>query len=390
MGNAACVAKGAVIHADGQNGPGAAGVGEAVFPSLGDGGEITPTLNKICVDSWELLTGDTCTSIDVIPNFARLGLFSAQVLQRLSEYPDVFAAFKPRTNRQTADTYSRYILMYRLVRYMLSVKDSSLKIKQQLRLMGRNHMRIGVTEEQTRIFNEILLMTIEKQLGHYGTKKILSAWRQLLKFIEEQFFFDKITFITHFTQDPVGFLAPVAAMHRNSDQMLSENNSVQSSVNLYRQNEEEENELQSNGDNFQQPVENSATENVIGDPSGMQVDGGFFTDLSPNDEAQLAALEVPHSSEETERILTLRQTRLLDSTQSDPEFNAFATLGAGSFGVCVCSMGVFLLWDKVHYVFLCVSITVSYMRDYPGGRQSVMVQVSIRHSSDGEAPQLFV
>jgi hemoglobin-like flavoprotein len=350
MGNAACVASGAAVHGEQPQ-------SLALMPSLGDGGEITPSLNKICMDSWELLTGDTCASVDVIPNFARLGMFSAQVLQRLNEYPEVFAAFRPRTNRQHTDTYSRYILMYRLIRYMLSVKDSSLKIKQQLRLMGRNHMRIGVTEEHTRIFCQVLLITVEKQLGHYGTKKVLSAWKQLLNFIMEQFFFDKITFIGHFTQDPVGFLAPVAAMHRNSDQMLSECGSVQSSVNLYRQNEEDENEQAASDYAFSQPVEVSSTECVIGNASSTVTNAGnFFTDLSVSEEALLGSLDVPVCHNEIERILTLRQTRLLDSTPSDPEFNSFATLGAGSFGV---SCQLKLLFNILFVCNLCVLSVLS-------------------------------
>lgn len=344
MGNGVCVSSnGATIHTEASGN---------VPASLGDGIEITPTLNKICVDSWEMLTGDTCTSIDVIPNFARLGMFSAQVLQKLNEYPEVYTAFKPRTSRQNADNYSRYILMYRLIRYMLSVKDSSLKIKQQLRLMGRNHMRIGVTEEHTRIFNEVLLFTIEKQLGQYGTKKILNAWKQLLKFILEQFYFDKITFIGHFTQDPVGFLAPVAAMHRNSDQMLSECGSVQSSVNLYRQHEEEEHEHSNHGNVAHHPVDNTVTDRVIGEGSSVPCEGSYFADLSANDEALLASLMVPVSPNETDRILTLRQTRLLDSSQTDPEFNAFATLGAGSFGCPICAIvlvDINRCWYKSRY-----------------------------------------
>jgi hemoglobin-like flavoprotein len=177
--------------------------------------EITPALVDVCKTSWQQLTGDACLA-DAIPNSPKLDILCAEILSRLVAHPDVYSTFRPRKS------FNRPMLIYRLVRYVLSVKDSSLKIKRQLRSMGRNHMRIGVTEQQIRVFNEVYLKSFHSQFGHRCTRRVYTAWKSLLQFVTEQFYFDRITFIAHFTKDPVSALAPVSAMRRNSVQLRSE------------------------------------------------------------------------------------------------------------------------------------------------------------------------
>jgi hypothetical protein len=191
--------------------------------------EISPQLVDVCRTSWMALTGDACL-IDAIPNSPKLDTLCAEVLSRLVAFPDVYGAFRPRRS------FNRPMLIYRLVRYILSVKDSSLKIKRQLRSMGRNHMRIGVTEQQIMTFNEVFLKAYQSQLGHKSSRRVISAWKSLLMFVTEQFFFDKITFIAHFTKDPVSALAPVSAMRRNSEQLRSESFHSNHSISINHNN----------------------------------------------------------------------------------------------------------------------------------------------------------
>ena len=77
-------------------------------------------------------------------------------------------------------------------------------------------------------------------------------------------------------------------------------------------------------------------------------------DLTVEDEATLKALPVPLSSCERERLITLRQTRILDSSQNDPEFDAIVTEAA--------KISMVRLMLVLVYTYYCFNVRLALLR----------------------------
>jgi hemoglobin-like flavoprotein len=109
---------------------------------------------------------------------------------------DVSQLFNPHT-RSTAQGKTRNMMIINLVQYLLSITDCSFKHQKRLRALGRSHVRIGVTEQQVNIFNEVLLRTIISRLGVRVTADMVQSWSVLLAFCVEEMFCEKISYASY-------------------------------------------------------------------------------------------------------------------------------------------------------------------------------------------------
>ncbi len=76
----------------------------------------------------------------------------------------------------------------------------------------------------------------------------------------------------------------------------------------------------------------------------------FSIELDPDDLSEIEKLKVPVPENEAERLLILRQTDLLDSSQCDPDFDRYTSLCKRIFNVIV-----FLITIRYFYFYAAVS-----------------------------------
>ena len=351
-----------------------------------DNSIITESIFQSCNSTWCSVTGESMNKNDPPPLPTKLNAFTADLMNRISSFSEVYAAFRPLHRK-----VNHSVQVYRLAKYMLSIRNNSMSTKQQIRSLGRGHMRIGVQREHLEVFQDCFLISLCHMLQIRVNDKRIHNWRILFEFVISQMYFEKINFISHFTKDPVGAIIPHVAMHRNNESREVSFGFQSNGKPLQRRRErdywdDDDNSNSRNppaADNGECKLRDDSSHNRITSkskvhfPSHLQVgnedsnqnlsllclaaaasadanntnnannahanalstaetdlgtreedDLGVTLseefDLTIDDETSLKALTltVPVSHCERQRLIVLRQTRILDSSQTDPEYDA--------------------------------------------------------------------
>jgi hypothetical protein len=312
---------------------------------------ITPTLLETCRTSWNYLIGSTqfdpatqAVNDTGVPDAAKLGLFAADLLDRVVASPDAYKAFRPSQKKLSSPS----LQVFRLVKYMLAVPDSSSNTKRSLRSLGRSHMRIGVTQEIFKLFVQAFMETLNSRLPKTSSSKDkLRAWEVLLNFFEEQFYFDKITFIAHFTKDSLRAMSPMALVKRNSDKMSGSSKSRSVSLRPIADLEHEQSVKRSCEKYVVSRAQSASSGRVVNSPpkNGPVVDMGpplLETHRSSFDHTEQFSLEdeevLRHApfqlpSNERQRLKVVRDIRILDSDASDPAYDSVTADACAAFQV---------------------------------------------------------
>jgi hemoglobin-like flavoprotein len=279
--------------------------------ALGD--IINPLLMYNCRYVWGLVVGSANFDPDSLEAMieadlldpGKLGLFTADLLDRLALFPEVLRAFRPprRTSRPTTQ-------LARLVSYMLTIPDTTMATKKQLRALGRNHMRIGVSEEHFQVFAHSFLDAIMVRVSNSPCDNDrLRSWEILLKFVQDQFYFDKITFVNHVTKDSIISSTPRQVPEKPFRDLVLAKLLASPSPQLQAQRAEfsAAHSVECAGQITPRIESSDSSE------SSIQL-------LSPEEEEVLAGINFPLPTNERCRLRALRSIKVVDTVQDDADF----------------------------------------------------------------------
>lgn len=170
--------------------------------------KITTELVALCESSWRLITKSKSSPANPdSPNnkIAGFGLFCHIFFECMTSFDsdnDIVDKFEPRSS---SALISREALLYRVIKYVVSVPSDSFKVKAKLRALGRAHSYRGIGQKQFAVFSASMIKALAIQLKGAATNEIMGAWTNLLDFVVSQLTFDKVVLVKHHTIEAIPF-----------------------------------------------------------------------------------------------------------------------------------------------------------------------------------------
>lgn len=151
----------------------------------------------ICFQSWNDVCRTSNTRDGIVHSGTRtLTNYFFDELKKADTDDRILKMFKPRPQSRNANSSA---ILFRIVKYLLTISDESMDTKQSVRSLGRTHARIGIGKYEFLAFNTAFINSLQLFSCIVDNPAALAAWRSLLTFVTDQMTFDKIVFREHCT-----------------------------------------------------------------------------------------------------------------------------------------------------------------------------------------------
>ena len=171
-------------------------------PRRGLDGDEAGYRHCICFQSWNDICRTSNTRDGIVHSGTRtLTSYFFDELKKADRNNNILTMFKPRPQSRNSNSGA---ILFRIVKYLLTISDETMDTKHAVRLLGRTHARIGISKAEFLIFNTAFINSLQLFSCVVDNTAALAAWRSLLTFVTEQMTFDKIIFREHCTPSGKG------------------------------------------------------------------------------------------------------------------------------------------------------------------------------------------
>ena len=104
----------------------------------------------------------------------------------------------PRTRSSLRGNTRTSLLLY-IIRFMLSICDTTWKVKKCLRSLGRKHVLYGIDRRHMQSFKAAFIATVMSIPSQFHISETMQCWSSLIDFVTEQMYVKDVKLVAHFT-----------------------------------------------------------------------------------------------------------------------------------------------------------------------------------------------